>query len=389
LTLLAGRKLLLADDSITIQKVVDLTFADEGVDVVSVSNGKQALEKIEEVAPDIVLADVHMPEMNGYQVCEYIKENEKLRHIPVMLLVGSFEPFDEAEARRVGADDTLSKPFQSIRRLVDRVSSLLGGKPEPQVSVEEEVQTAELPSPVAEPPEVDALSTEELNVATADTLPLPVQSLADASAKLAQPAAANKYLAVETRTNGRDMESSVTDLQAQTATTSEADEVLLDLGDFESADQVLSDEYILDLDLESSSGPRALESEVVTAENEVPGAAAQWGSVAETSDTIVSESASDEVYSPLDQPENVADITAPHMPETSLSEPRVGEHRGFSEAARGGLITLDQLAPEVIDAIARRAVEHLSHKVVEEIAWEVVPELSELLIKHQLEKTRG
>ncbi|MEP6912902.1 MAG: response regulator, partial [bacterium] len=100
--MLAGRKLLLADDSITIQKVVDLTFADEGVNVVCVSNGRDAIERLDEFAPDIVIADVVMPQINGYEVCEYIKQNDKFKHIPVMLLVGSFEPFDEAEARRVG-----------------------------------------------------------------------------------------------------------------------------------------------------------------------------------------------------------------------------------------------------------------------------------------------
>src|SRR6266850_606308 len=126
LALLAGCKLLLADDSVTIQKVIDLTFADEGVQVIAFGNGREAIENIEEIAPDVVLADVFMPSMNGYEVCKYIKENEKLKHIPVMLLVGSFEPFDEAEARRVGADDILTKPFQSIRTLMDKVGALLG-----------------------------------------------------------------------------------------------------------------------------------------------------------------------------------------------------------------------------------------------------------------------
>ena len=117
--MLAGRKLLLADDSITIQKVVDLTFADEGVSVVCVDNGREAIEWLQQFTPDIVLADVFMPQVSGYEVCEYIKQSEKLKHIPVMLLVGSFEPFDEEEARRVGANETLTKPFQSIRRLID------------------------------------------------------------------------------------------------------------------------------------------------------------------------------------------------------------------------------------------------------------------------------
>jgi CheY-like chemotaxis protein len=400
LTLLAGRKLLLADDSITIQKVVDLTFADEGVEVVSVANGKQALERIEEVAPDIVLADVHMPEMNGYQVCEYIKENEKLRHIPVMLLIGSFEPFDEAEARRVGADDTLSKPFQSIRRLVDRVSSLLGSKQadhELQGALDQEAPTAELPTSVSDAAEAETLSTAELNVSTADTRPLPeeVKTLADASAKLAQGMAANSSLAVETRTNGRNMESSFTDLKTKSAATSEAGEVLLDLGEFDSADQILSDEFVLDLDLETSSEPLApaLES-VETTESEVAESAAmQWGGVEEEPETpVAEETVADEVYTThaMAQPApQEANRKESRMHEATLSEPPLGQSHDMNEVGGRGRITLDQLAPEVIDAIARRAVEHLSHKVVEDIAWEVVPELSELLIKHQLEKTKG
>jgi CheY-like chemotaxis protein len=128
--LLTGRKLLLADDSLTIQKVVSLTFNDEGVDVKTVGTGSQALAELEENLPDIVLADVFMPGPNGYELCERIKRDERTRHIPVLLLVGTFEPFNEAEARRVGADEVLTKPFQSIRDLVNKVGGLLGGSEE-------------------------------------------------------------------------------------------------------------------------------------------------------------------------------------------------------------------------------------------------------------------
>lgn len=119
------RKLLLADDSITIQKVVNLTFADEGIQVISVGDGDSAMEKVREDAPDLILADVNMPGLSGYQICERIKQTAATQKIPVILLVGSFEPFDEAEAYRVGADDYLTKPFQSIRQLVTKVSDLL------------------------------------------------------------------------------------------------------------------------------------------------------------------------------------------------------------------------------------------------------------------------
>ena len=126
--MIAGRKLLVADSSPTYRKVLDLTFTDEGMEVTTVGDGRQAWESLEQSPPDLVLADVLMPGISGYELCELIKENERFSRIPVMLLVGSFEPFDEAEARRVGADDVVTKPFQSIRQLVSRVGSLLGGK---------------------------------------------------------------------------------------------------------------------------------------------------------------------------------------------------------------------------------------------------------------------
>ena len=126
--------LLLADDSITIQKVVNLTFADEGIDVVAVGDGDTAAARLADVKPDIVLADVNMPGLTGYQICEMIRNNEATKDLPVVLLVGSFEPFDEAEANRVGASSYMTKPFQSIRQLVSHVTDLMEGKSgEPEV----------------------------------------------------------------------------------------------------------------------------------------------------------------------------------------------------------------------------------------------------------------
>lgn len=121
-------RILLADDSVTIQKVVNLTFADEGIQVVTVGDGDSAMQKFVESVPDLVMVDVNMPGVDGYRICEMIKQDDETKHIPVILLVGSFEPFDEEEARRVGADDFLTKPFQSIRQLVNKVSDLLSGK---------------------------------------------------------------------------------------------------------------------------------------------------------------------------------------------------------------------------------------------------------------------
>ena len=84
---MSKRKLLLADDSVTIQKVVNLTFADEGIEVITVGDGDSALEKISEVSPDVVLADVHMPGLSGYQICEIVRENPATKN----LLIGVFK----------------------------------------------------------------------------------------------------------------------------------------------------------------------------------------------------------------------------------------------------------------------------------------------------------
>ncbi len=124
-------KLLLADDSVTIRKVVELTFADEGIEVSTVADAESAMERFVEIQPDIVLLDVGLDGTNGYQMCEMIKNDEATARIPVLLLVGSFEPFDQVEAERVQADGFLTKPFHSIRDLVAQVWRLLGRDTEP------------------------------------------------------------------------------------------------------------------------------------------------------------------------------------------------------------------------------------------------------------------
>ena len=119
-------KLLLADDSVTIQRVIELTFADEEVQVIAVGDGKQAIERIEADRPDIVLADVGMPERDGYEVAAFVKNTPHLSHIPVLLLTGAFEPVDEKRAREVGCDGVLAKPFEP-HMVITRVKELLAG----------------------------------------------------------------------------------------------------------------------------------------------------------------------------------------------------------------------------------------------------------------------
>ena len=118
-------KILVADDNSNIQKMVGLALKGQGIDVVAVGNGEAAVRKISDVRPDLVLADVFMPVRNGYEVCNYVKQDSTLSHIPVILLVGAFDPLDEQEAQRVGADGVLKKPFVPPDPLISMVKSAL------------------------------------------------------------------------------------------------------------------------------------------------------------------------------------------------------------------------------------------------------------------------
>lgn len=512
--MVTGRKLLLADDSVTIQKVVDLTFTDEGLEVVTVSDGQQALEKLDDFTPDVVLADVFMPGLDGYQLCEHIKRTERFSHIPVMLLVGSFEPFDEAEARRVGADDYLTKPFQSIRTLIGKVSNLLTGG---GGNAESEEATTRRLAPLPEAEKENRSNADFLERSTADTAPLPdvhddassggarshEVSFADLSMddKMIETTPASDYGSAGQNTQARptaqysasdlkeagikqaveETEAPVADVpapveetvgayapaqaseqtpavtgQPQAATRSpgmaSADDALLDLGDLETPSAMSeADDFFLDLLDETPPKPQASTSswaetsapsfetaqappaateeiETETAFGLEEAAASQPRAQEFVEAEVVGEEAHAEVapveteeraapdYESTPEEEETPDQQQRELPGALQSAPterlpddyqlegvasvstaaeaappeRAAAETAATESAtlRTGQITLEQLSPEVIDAIARRAVEQLSERVVEQIAWEVVPDLAELLIKRRLEEEK-
>jgi CheY-like chemotaxis protein len=120
---------LVADDNTNIQKMVVLAFQERGIEVTTVGNGEAAVRRLPDVNPDLVLADVFMPVRNGYEVCEFVKKDPRFSHVPVILLVGAFDPLDEKEARRVGADGVLKKPFVPPDPLIAMVMSALEKNP--------------------------------------------------------------------------------------------------------------------------------------------------------------------------------------------------------------------------------------------------------------------
>jgi CheY-like chemotaxis protein len=122
-----AQRLLLADDSVTIQKVIELTFADEHIEVVAVSDGAAAVARLKTESFDIVLADAGMPGVNGFDVATFVRDRPAGR-IPVILLTGAFDPVDESRVAAVGASAVLAKPFEP-QVLVSKVRELLKSGP--------------------------------------------------------------------------------------------------------------------------------------------------------------------------------------------------------------------------------------------------------------------
>ena len=118
-------RVLIADDNSNIQRMVTLALKDQGIEVVAVGNGEAAVRKLPDLRPDLVLADIFMPVRNGFEVCEFMKQDPRFAQTPVILLVGAFDPLDEREVQRVGADGVLKKPFVPPDPLISMVKSVL------------------------------------------------------------------------------------------------------------------------------------------------------------------------------------------------------------------------------------------------------------------------
>jgi CheY-like chemotaxis protein len=122
-----GARILVADDSVTIQKVVELTFSKEDFTLTQARSGEETIRKAKEMRPDLVLLDLVMPDMNGYDVCAALRAEPVLRSVPIILLTGTFESFDRQRGAQAGANDFVTKPFES-QVLIGKVKQLLFAK---------------------------------------------------------------------------------------------------------------------------------------------------------------------------------------------------------------------------------------------------------------------
>ncbi len=149
-------RILLADDSPHAQRMGERILFEEGFEVVTVTDGETALLRLADVDPDVILADVFLPRKSGYEICWHVKNHPKHRHTRVVLLAGSLEPVDEAEAQRVGADGLLKKPLEASL-VLQTVRPLAEAAQLERPPLGQEVLVEPPPPDVApsEPPELD------------------------------------------------------------------------------------------------------------------------------------------------------------------------------------------------------------------------------------------
>jgi len=121
----AKGKILVVDDEIYIVHILDFSLGIEGYEVMTALDGEQALAKVAQDKPDLIVLDIMMPKLDGYETCKALKSNPETKDIPVILLSAKGRNVDQKVGFEVGADDYITKPF-SPRKLVERINAILG-----------------------------------------------------------------------------------------------------------------------------------------------------------------------------------------------------------------------------------------------------------------------
>jgi len=416
------KSILLADDSLTIQKVIELTFSDTDYELTTVSNGVEALTAVGRSRPDLVMADVVMPGKNGYEVCEAIKSDPALADIPVILLSGTFEPFDRDRAERAKANAIVTKPFDSKNLLV-QVEALLQSRPltspttvavpaspgtapdsartraiafipDHGVPIPSEIASpefAEFPSdnafeealenelpPSPRPLDADrphAASVEPMTFPLDDTSPFGRAPLGEATSAGEPSGAAPPSFSAD---------DNVFEFPAAEPTSERGEEEASPAADGGwKADEEITQEL-------RSSGMTTLEDfhheplflhhepEPSTGESEPP-------------PETVSESGARAKGGDRGTPARPAREPAPPDAETLTREigsdiERLAQGASFSDLASmvSRIASPAALSEDDVERISRRVIEHLSEKVVRDIAWEIVPDIAEILVRQRL-----
>ncbi|UPU37551.1 response regulator [Geomonas paludis] len=435
-----GNRLLLADDSITIQKVVAIIFANEEFELTVVDNGTAALDKARETKPDVMLVDALMPGKTGYEVCAEIRRDPVLGAVPIILLIGAFEPLDEEKARECGADATISKPFES-QQLIDRVKEMLElgktrktappvAQPAAAAPAAEEIwgdlSSLDAMAPAAAAPAAAAPAApaaediwESVGMETEPAWEEPAaaqEPVWEAPAAPAQPVAAAPAAQVEP------VEASMEDdlwgafeLEEETPAAAEAPSELFGVvepeGAFETefeAEEVFSFDESEEIE---ETGPAleleepAVDSSLTVSEEEF----FAFGEEPEAAAVVVPAQAETQAeaeafgvpeYEPFEfdveepAPEAAAPAApvapaAPAAPVAPAAPAAAAPVQAAPAAAPAAPAAQPAAVPELTEDQLVAALSKVSREVIERIVWEVVPDLAEVIIKEEIRKLKS
>lgn len=426
-------KLLLADDSITIQKVVGIIFASEDYELTIVDNGNAALAKAREVMPEVLLVDAVMPGKTGYEVCEDMRRDPALKGISLLLLTGAFEPFDEGKARQCGADDFISKPFES-QHLIDKVMSLVemgrqkaaaAPAPEPPAALfaqapppamERPVQAPPIPQPV--PPA--ATPAPQASAESFDFFTLPEEAAPDMATAAVATAAPEFELEVVEGSAEDDLWGAF-ELEDETGgEVVEFEESPFEVEVTAAGAQEVEEPFVFD-DEEEEPAPKAAA--------EPAGFAPQWEPAEETGFAVGKEAAPapfeiapEEEFAVFEEKADMGFETGPDEAEEFIVEtlepaaPEITETKAYAPPAEmefdlqfapekehvpapAALAVAPAPAPLPAPAVAGEVamnedqlaalVARISKDIIEKIAWEVVPDLAERIINEEIRKIKA
>ena len=410
------KTILLADDSLTIQKVVELTFADTPFTVVAVSSGDELLGKITEVQPAIIISDIMMPGRDGYDVCQDIKSSPDTLHIPVILLSGTFEPLDRERALAVGCSEILTKPFEA-RKLIDTVERLVRGQEAaPAFAAAEPRQGAADTGPIAfgasvaggfapRPADLRATPPARSPQAPAGELEDGLDFTESGFAEMEAAALERGTVTVEAPRDGLDFDIGAADVDP-----------FADLGEGSAeatGDQTFADAFEAGGEPFDDATPELDESDVAGAvfssrergasptspelrfEGEVPDRESDAGRPAAGAEERRADTGPVAgIAGAIDRPElDVAAAGAtvgagsPFITDadTAPLPPLEGPAGAVQEAVTAAPAAAAGLSDEDVDRIARRLLE-LAHGTIEQIAWEVIPDVAEVLVRERIRR---
>jgi len=335
-----SKTILLADDSVTIQKVIELTFMDQDHRVETVGSGDAAIARLGELKPDFVITDVHMPGADGYEVAR--RSKALYPDVPVLLLVGTFEPFDEGDLASSGADEVLKKPFdsQELMRLVTEMSPGSGGAEESESASDDDTTAAS--GPTSEASSSDESSAEEpfSDLGAVDPAP-PAPSTEIDPFDFGSPAASD---------------SPVPDSQVSPPASKESLEPV--------------SESVIEVEESPAETPQVEPVVAEAAADDAPRGLA-WEDSAEKAEVeVVSEVVASE-------PEEEEEEEGASEEEDAVSE----EAEASSDPPSGSI-----LSDEDIERIARRVADLVGEKLVRQVAWDVIPDMAEVVIRERLQE---